>query len=262
MNLLHQNLIKSSQDPKGMEELLIQAESVLKTWQPTWSPFISASLREEVLKLMAPIYDLNWHSDGGHAGAERQRVQFLRREHKESFSESAAPINGLRIEGNFLFDKATPLDIRKALEEIGAPSGGLGDIWIRGDRGAEALCTPETSLELDQKTGFIRQVNITCQALDKNELQLPSRLHSKRFTTVEASKRIDAITSAGFNLSRAKVTKEIRAGKLRLNWQEMNQPSRELTVGDKVQLEGKGTLQVLSLALTKRARWRVDLLRN
>ena len=83
-----------------------------------------------------------------------------------------------------------------------------------------------------------------------------------RITTVEASCRIDAIASAGFGLSRGKVVAQIKAGRLRLNWNAVRQGSRELHVGDRLHLQDRGSVEVLSLTLTKRERWRVELLRQ
>jgi RNA-binding protein YlmH len=80
--------------------------------------------------------------------------------------------------------------------------------------------------------------------------------------TVEASCRIDAIASAGFGLSRAKIVSHIKAGRLRMNWHDVRQASRDVGVGDRLQLQDRGTLEVLSLTRTKRERWRVELRRN
>jgi RNA-binding protein YlmH len=79
---------------------------------------------------------------------------------------------------------------------------------------------------------------------------------------VEASCRLDAIASAGFGLSRSKVIRQIREGRLRLNWNPVRQASRELKVGDRLQLQERGSVEVLNLELTKRDRWRVEMLRR
>ncbi|NDD44792.1 MAG: photosystem II S4 domain protein, partial [Synechococcaceae bacterium WB9_4xB_025] len=93
-------------------------------------------------------------------------------------------------------------------------------------------------------------------------LQLPALRAVKRLSSVEASCRLDAIASAGFGLSRSKVSQQIRAGKLRLNWEPVRQASRDLQVGDCLQLQDRGSVEVLSLTLTKRDRWRVDMERR
>ncbi len=262
MNLPIQTLLKESKDPESIKPLILQAEKVLQTWDPTWSLFISAPLREEVLKLMGPFHEFNWHSDGGHSGAERHRMQCTRRKEHEPKDHAEAPIEGLLIEGNFLFDKPSTNDIRQALEHLGASEGELGDIWLRGDRGAQALCTPETALKLNKKIGMVRNVQISCEALKRTELQLPIQRLVKKLTTVEASTRIDAIASAGFGISRTKVVSQIKEGRLRLNWNKIKQPNKELTIGDQIQLEDRGTIEIIGIDQTKRQRWRVELMRR
>ena len=81
-------------------------------------------------------------------------------------------------------------------------------------------------------------------------------------SSVEASCRLDAIASAGFGISRSKVISQIKAGRLRHNWQTIRLASRELVVGDRLQLQDRGMVEVLSLTLTKRERWRVELKRT
>jgi len=174
----------------------------------------------------------------------------------------AAPISGLVIEGNFLFDPITPADLRQALVGLGAEPDAIGDIWVRGDRGGQALLTPEQAAALDGAHGNVREVAIRCDQVAIDQLQLPAQRVAKQLTTVEASRRIDAIASAGFGLSRAKVVAQIKAGKLRLNWTAVRQGSRELCVGDRLHLQDKGCVEVLSLTLTKRQRWRVELMRR
>jgi RNA-binding protein YlmH len=78
---------------------------------------------------------------------------------------------------------------------------------------------------------------------------------------VEASLRLDALASAGFGLSRSRMAERIRQGELAINWQTVTSPSRELASGDRVQWSGRGELHVEEVALTKRERWRITLLR-
>jgi photosystem II S4 domain protein len=173
-----------------------------------------------------------------------------------------SPIAGLLVEGNFLFDPINPSDICMALEAMGAQQEVLGDIWIRGDRGAQALCTPELAQKLNGLKGRVRDVEIHCEAVSIAQLQLPAARLERHLNSVEASCRLDAIASAGFGLSRAKVVSQIKEGRLRLNWEPVRQASRELVVGDRLQLQDRGTVEVLAMNLTKRQRWRVEMLRR
>ena len=172
------------------------------------------------------------------------------------------PISGLRLEGNFLFDRAEPEDMRQALIDLGVTADGIGDLWLRGDRGAQAVCTPDAADHLNGQTGRVREVTLTLEAVSIDSLQWPAQRLPKRFISVEASRRLDAIASAGFGLSRSKVTRQIREGRLRLNWHPVRQASRDLNVGDRLQLQDRGSVEVLNLELTKRDRWRVEMLRR
>ncbi len=261
MRLPRGKLLKDSSNIEGMESILVQADKVLKTWQPSWSSFVSAPLKEEVLKTMSLISDLTWHSDGGYPGAERTRLHCTRYFDEAITTTEPAPLTGLNVTGNFLFDAPSPRDIRIALESAGIEPEELGDIWICGDRGAQAICTPEGSAKLDGQTSNFRDVDIFCESVNLSKLQLPTQRVPKKFHSVEASSRLDAIASAGFGLSRAKIIGQIKQGRLRLNWETIKQASKELIVGDRLHLQDRGTVEVLSIQLTKRSRWRIEILR-
>lgn len=263
MTLPRDQLLDGARDPEGLIALLDQAETVLRTWQPAWSPFLDAPLQEEGLQRLNDLSELAWHRDGGFSGAERCRL-LCRRATPDEVEDDVppAPIQGLLIEGNFLFDPLSPEDLRQALREMGADDRDLGDLWVRGDRGAQGVVTPDCARALHERRGRIRDVEIHCEQVDLPQLQLPAQRNPKTLTTVEASCRIDAIASAGFGLSRSKIVTQIKAGRLRLNWQPVRQAGREISVGDRLQLQDRGSLEMLSCQRTKRDRFRIQLLRR
>ena len=259
MSLPHEALLEGLAEPEAMRRLIQQAEKVLRTWQPSWSSFLSGPELENSRRLEA-LTELRLVRDGGRNDSERCRVQISRSD--QDLQPEPAPISGLRLEGNFLFDRAEPHDMRQALIDLGVTPDGLGDLWLRGDRGAQAVCTPEAAEHLHGLTGQVRDVTLSVEAVSIECLQWPAQRLPKRFTSVEASCRLDAIASAGFGLSRSKVIRQIREGRLRLNWNPVRQASRELKVGDRLQLQERGSVEVLNLELTKRDRWRVEMLRR
>jgi len=242
-----------------MHRLIDQAETVLRTWQPSWSTFLSGPELEDSRRLES-LTELRLVRDGGRPGTERCRLQLSRSD--QELQPEPTPISGLRLEGNFLFDRAEPEDMRQALIDLGVTADGIGDLWLRGDRGAQAVCTPDAAGRLNGQTGRVRDVTLTVEAVSIDSLQWPAQRLPKRFSSVEASRRLDAIASAGFGLSRSKVTRQIREGRLRLNWHPVRQASRDLNVGDRLQLQDRGSVEVLNLELTKRDRWRVEMLRR
>lgn len=68
--------------------------------------------------------------------------------------------------------------------------------------------------------------------------------------------------SAGFGVSRSRMAELIRSGAVRINWQPVSSPSKEITSGDRVQLQGKGELMIETAELTKKNRWRIELIRR
>jgi photosystem II S4 domain protein len=261
MTLLKEELLTGADDPAGLRQLIQLADQVVRTWQPAWSPFLDARLQEEALERLSNLSEIGWHRDGGYPGAERCRFLCQRRD-PIGDADTCAPVQGLLIEGNFLFDPLSPEDIRNALQELGAAPDQIGDLWVRGDRGGQGLCTPESAARLHEQRGRVRDVEIRCEALPIEALHLPAQRTPRILQTVEASCRIDAIASAGFGLSRAKIVGHIKAGRLRMNWHDVRLASRDVGVGDRLQLQDRGALEVLSLTRTKRERWRVELRRS
>ena len=138
----------------------------------------------------------------------------------------------------------------------------VGDIWTIGDRGAQGIIDNLDIEQLDEKFFYLRDVKVKINLVAINELQIPSGRTKKLVNTVEASKRLDAIASAGFRISRTKIIERIEYGMLRLNGSKVNKPTINLKIGDKLELENKGFIEILNLEITKRERWKVKLLRK
>ena len=255
-------LLKGSEDKKSLELILKQAESSVNSRETKFTNFISAPLKEEVLEKLKLFDDLYCESNGGYGGAERHRISFGIKSDYISNKIQLAPLKGINIEGNFLFDRAKRIDFINSLNTLGASNESLGDLWLIRDRGAQVICTPEISLFLKGKISMIRGVKIQFEPLEVEQLNLPFQPIAKRFSSVEASKRIDAIASAGFVNSRSKITSHIKEERIRLNWKSIKQPSQSVCIGDRIQLENKGSIEIINIEITKKQRWRIDLLRQ
>ena len=262
MRLPKEKILFKSPFRKELETLLPFAERALSKRVATWSPFLSAQLIEEVKNKFNNLNDISLLFEGGFPRAERKRICFLRPEEEINPPSINIPIKGLYIKGNFLFDRAKQSDFRDVLHELHPQADEIGDIWLIRDRGAQAICSEKYADSINQKNGKLREVEISIQALDLHEMEIPFNRPEKVINTVEASTRIDAIASAGFGLSRSKITTQIKQGCLRLNWVLNDQPSKSVNIGDLVHLEKKGSLKILNIDKTKKERWRIKLLRQ
>ena len=256
------DLLRGSRDPAALEPLIALAEQALRDWQPHWSGFLSAMAREEAMERLGGLSELQLDAEGGRPQAERCRLLLQRRDLAAGSTPPPAPLAGLDVSGNFLFDPAEPGDVRAALLAAGALDGELGDLWLRGDRGAQVIVDPMLASRLGGTTARVRSVDVELEARDLDQLQLPTRPQPRKLATVEASLRLDAVASAGFGLSRSRMAELVRRGDVRVNWQPVTSPSRDLKAGDRIQLENRGELSVLSIQPTKRQRWRLELERH
>ena len=262
MHLPKEKILFKSRFRKEVETLLHFAEKALIERAAIWSPFVSAQLIEEVTNKFNNLNDISLLLEGGFPSAERKRICFLRAEEEMDSPSIAIPIKGIYIKGNFLFDRANPNDFRDLLHDLHVQEDEIGDIWLIRDRGAQAICSKKCADSINQINAKLRDVEISIETLDVSEMEIPINRPEKIINTVEASTRIDAIASAGFGLSRSKITTQIKKGCLRLNWNLNDQPSKSVNIGDLIHLEKKGSLKILNIDKTKKDRWRIKLLRQ
>ncbi|MFZ4804043.1 MAG: photosystem II S4 domain protein [Synechococcus lacustris] len=259
--LPRKQLLAGAAHPEALSQLLALAETALRTHQPCWSGFLAAPVREEAEARFAPLGELQLAAEGGYGQAERRRLRLERQgSPPPPAAPPIAPLALLEISGNFLFDPAEAADFRLALEQGGVAAAALGDLLVRGDRGALLICSPEAAQQLQGQPLLVRSVACQLQPADWARLgaQEPRQ---KSLSTVEASLRLDAVASAGFGISRSRMAELIRLGKVRINWNPVDSPSRELKPGDRIQLLGRGELVLETVLLTKRDRWRLTLTR-
>lgn len=263
--LPHAELLQGCRHRVAIKALLALAERVLRTWEPRWSDFLAAEVREEAEALLGTLSELRLSSNGGYPGAERRRLRLERAEEggaDQVLSGEDPALRGLEVSGNFLFDPAEAEDIRQALLSAGGAAGELGDVWIRGDRDAQAIVSAALAERIDGGEGLVRTVSVRFESRPIEALHLPEARAPRRLSSVEASRRLDAVASAGFGLSRSRMASLIRQGAVRIDWQPVMSPSRELAAGERVQLAGRGELEILSIEPTKRERLRIGMERR
>jgi len=257
-------ILINSNFKKETEELINIANLAYKNWETYWTGFNSSYICEEILKDFENLNDFKFFVYGGFSSSQRSRVACFRRDNipEEDALKSNFPAQGIKINGNFLFDNASQDDFRSLLIENGLNKKKVGDIWTIGDRGAQGIID-NTDIEfLNEKFFYLRDVKVKINLVGIDELQIPTGRTKKIINTVEASTRLDAIASAGFRISRTKIIERIENGMLRLNGSKVNKPNVNLKIGDKLQLENKGFIEILNLEITKRERWKVKLLRK
>ena len=249
---------------KEIEELINISNLSLKHWQTYWTGFNSTFISEEILKEFENLNDLKFFVYGGYASAQRSKIACFREENipEENELRRYFPGKGIQINGNFLFDNATQDDFRSLLVDNGLNEEKIGDIWTTGDRGAQGIIDNSNIEFFNEKFFYLRDVKVKIKIVELEELQIPIGRSKKLINTVEASTRLDAIASAGFRISRTKILERIETGMLKLNGNTVKKGTVSLKVGDKLQLDNKGFIEILDIEKTKRERWKIKLLRK
>ncbi|MBD2577911.1 photosystem II S4 domain protein [Oscillatoria sp. FACHB-1406] len=256
--LPREELLKGVENRDSLARVIDLAEQAIKTWEVTVTDFLSPAVLIEVEERFAKLTEIDRVAWGGYPQAERQRIGIARSE----IPLDAAQVNlaAVDIAGNFLFDAATHRDFLGAMLGTGVVREKVGDILVLGERGAQAIVVPELVEFLETNLNQVRSVPVKVRRIELEELKVrPPK--KKEMTTVEASLRLDAIASAGFGLSRSKMSDAISAGDVRVNWKEVSQPSYAVKSGDLISFRGKGRLEVGEIAITKKERYRVQLTR-
>ena len=256
--LPREDLLKGVENRDEVARVIDKAEQAIRTWEVVLTDFLSPPVMLEVQEIFNKLTDIELLAWGGYPQAERQRLGIARVE--IPLDTSQIELAALDIAGNFLFDTATHRDFLGAILGTGIVREKVGDIIVLGERGAQVIVIPEMVEFLSTSLTQVRSVSVKTRQIDFSELKIrPPK--KKEMTTVEASMRLDAIASAGFGMSRSKMANAISAGDVRINWKDITQASYNVKSGDLISVRGKGRLEVGEVSVTKKQRYRVNLVR-
>ena len=256
--LPREDLLKRVENQEEIARVIDKAEQAIKNWEVVVTDFLSPPVLAEVTSIVQNLTEVEALPWGGYPQAERQRVGLSRPD--IPLDESQVELAALDIAGNFLFDPASHRDFLGSILGTGIVREKVGDIIVLGERGAQAIVVPEMVEFLTSSLTQVRSVAVKTQQTEFSELKIrPPK--KKEMTTVEASMRLDAIASAGFGMSRSKMADAISHKDVRVNWKEVTQSSYNVKEGDLIAMRGKGRLEIGEVSVTKKQRYRVNLVR-
>ena len=258
MMLPREDLLKRVENREIVARVIDLAEQAIKTWEIVETDFLSPPEIAEIKGLFDRLTEVELIATGGYPQAERQRLGICRSE--LPFETNQVPIAAVHIAGNFLFDPPTHRDFLGSMLGCGIVRDKTGDIIVLGEQGAQAIVAPELVEYLELHLTQVRSVPVKTRRIELSELKIREP-KKKEMTTTEASLRLDAIASAGFGMSRSKMVDLISSGDVRVNWKDISQSSHALKAGDLVAIRGKGRLEIGEIAITKKERYRINLVR-
>jgi photosystem II S4 domain protein len=256
--LPREDLLKGVENRESIARVIDLADQAIKTWEVVCTDFLSPPELVEIKQQFKRLTEVQLVAWGGYPQAERQRIAIARSE--LPLEPSQVEVAAIDIAGNFLFDPATHRDFLGSMLGCGVVREKTGDVIVLGERGAQAVVVPELLEYMETHLTQVRSVPVRVQRIEFSELKVREP-KKKQMTTVEASMRLDAIASAGFGVSRSKMTDFISAGDVRVNWKDISQASYQVKSGDLIAVSGKGRLEVGEVMVTKKDRYRIQLTR-
>ncbi len=244
---------------KGEEEYAIGSTVVdlaRQAWdhnRPQTTRFFDPYERRVAQSVLAGIPEVGYLTFGGYKQAERARMviypQFFMTEHIQS------PIAVLQAVGRLR--GASHRDFLGSILGTGIKRDVVGDIIVTDD-GCQAVVAAEIVDYLLTHWNQVGPHPIQLEVIDEEQLDVePERIKEIRSTV--ASLRVDAVAAAGYGTSRTKMTREIKAERLKVNWKVISNPAHTVEEGDVLSLRGRGRL-IIKEVQGKTRKGRINIL--
>lgn len=193
--------------------------------------------------LASQVQDVQVSASGGYEGAERVRV-LLHPDYLPVEREDYRLVL-LRIVADQRFHALQHRDVMGALLHVGLKREKFGDMLVDDD-GCFVVVAEEVAEFVCTQVTQIHRTPVSFERMSWEAFTPPAPRFTEKTITVP-SPRADAVLGEVYHFSRAKALVPIRAGKVKVNWRVVEDPSHPLQAGDMVSLAGFGRFKVLDV---------------
>lgn len=195
--------------------------------------------------------------NGGYRGAERQRAAFV---HEDFLGTANFNIIAVQVEWNEQYYHISHRDVLGSLLGLGINRAIVGDLLVRNNRAIILADQPMAEYILQNYTQ-IGSASIHAALCSLDEIE-PREERCKEIKATVASLRLDSVAAAGFGSSRSKISDDIAADKVKVNWQPVKSTSQLIKEGDMISMRGRGRVEVEEVrGQTKKGRTSIVLKR-
>lgn len=238
-------------------QLVDMAETVARGRKFKVSGFLDPFGQEIAVTVAANYPNIKLDFFGGYEGAERQKALFV---HEDFPGKALFQVAAVKVSWNEQFYRISHRDVLGSLLGTGIERGVVGDILLKN--GDAKIVLDAAMLDfVKQNFHQIASANVMVEDALLEEIE-PKTERCKEIKATVASLRIDSVAAAGFGSSRSKISEDISADKLKLNWQAVKSPSQMVKAGDIISMRGRGRVEVAEIGgQTKKGRTGVFLKR-
>lgn len=255
--------IRTEEEKHFAARLIDKVSIAERTRQIQATDFIDPHLQELTNRLMKDHHGMNWTFEGGSKQAERRRVLII----PESIEtiDITGYITLLNCEAHCLVKeysaaKITHRDYLGAILGTGIKREKIGDIWL-SETGCMISAAREISVYLCQQPLIVKGITFEIYEAEQESFE-PEDKGGETIAATVPSMRLDAVAAAGFRTSRSKLTREILAGRFKVNWQETTRLDYQLSEQDVISCRGRGRVVIDSIGgQSKKGRIKITLKR-
>jgi len=235
-----------------------KADIVLKRHSEQVTEFVDPFLRKCAFEFLKKLPEINYASFGGVDTAERQRIVICPDYLQPDFN--MAQLCLVRFKGNLDHINYSHRDFLGALLGQGIKREKVGDLYPIEDGFIVVLGRDLADFILFD-TLKIKGVPLEAQVIEPGEWKPPSQ-SEKAINTTVSSLRLDTVVAHGFGISRTKVTSFIKGGKVKVNWQSIEDFDYQCKEDDIISFRGKGRIKIAKVSgETKKGRLKVTISR-
>lgn len=241
--------IKDNEKLVEMRKLLDKIENVLNNYTIESTDFLDPYERY-LAKSILNRFELNYIEVGGLESAERKLFMiFPQYMDKYDLEDN---LSYIRIKGDL--EELSHKDYLGAILNLGIKRTKIGDILIHKSFG-DIIVKKEIGNFILLNLEKISNKNVKLEEIEAKELYEPEESYKEvsRFLT---SLRIDVFLSSVYNLSRQDSQNIIKSGNVKINWEPIDKPSREIKVEDIISTRGHGRAKLISIdGLSRKGRY-------
>ncbi|NLL82228.1 MAG: RNA-binding protein [Tissierellia bacterium] len=246
--------IKDINEQAVIRKVLDKIEISISNHSLEMTDFLDPYERYLALSILNRFDDLSYTEFGGIENGERKIITIYPYYYDSSLI--VPKLRYFRIHGDI--DSLSHKDFLGGLLGIGINRSKVGDIQVHNTY-ADITIKAELGDFVLFNLKKIGCKNMSITEIELEDLKEPV-LRFKEIKKFVTSLRLDVLLSAAYNFSRQESINIIKTGKVKINWQKITKPSKELALGDTISTKGFGRIILYSNGgMSKKGRYLVTI---
>lgn len=218
-----------------MRRIIDKIELVLKNHYTETTDFLDPYERVLAKSIINKFPDIRYFENGGIIESER-KVIIICNDYIDNIDDIDLNITVLRITGDL--EDVSHKDYLGAIISLGIKRTKIGDILVHKDY-TDIIVKNEISDFILFNLEKVGNKKIFIEARSLESLS-PVKASYKELNKILSSLRLDVYISAAYNLSRQESMNIIKSGSVKINWEPIDKPAKDLEAGDVISVKGYG----------------------